>query len=140
VRKVLTHGGAGFIHRTESPFEKDAASLLGAVEDEALVLGFMTIIADKLRGADTEKPGEFLHVPFLQAHGCDLAAVGADGAVGVFLDLFRNLDEAALDEAVGLQVAAQALVLGALLLAKTANLNKVGDQKVTPAFLKSPAR
>jgi hypothetical protein len=85
-------------------------------------------------------PGQPLHVAVQQFRRGHTAAIGASKAIDLRLDLLRNSPQAALDVAVGFQEAAETLILTALVLAKTPDLDQVRDHQVTFTFLKSPAR
>lgn len=85
-------------------------------------------------------PCQAVEIPFEQARRGHAAAVGASEAVDLAFDLLDELPQPAFDGALCPQVAAEALVLGALVLAGEADPDKGGDHQTTFTFLKSPAR
>lgn len=85
-------------------------------------------------------PCQAVEIPFEQGRRGHAAAVGASEALDLAFDLLDELPQPAFDGALWPEVAAEALLLGALVPAGEADPDKGGDHQTTFTFLKSPAR
>ena len=124
MREVAANRRAGVVDGALVAGEEDAGAILVPLQVEA-VLARLRVVFAELRIPDAEMLGEFQDVAVLELDGGLAAAVGADGAVDLRLDVLGDAAEFELLEAVGFQMLAKTLVFRAFLLAKPADLDQV---------------
>jgi hypothetical protein len=127
VRKALADVRPRLVDRTLVAVQEDAAGLLLALQDAALLIALDGILGEEASRRDSHVARKSLDIALRDLDSRDLAAVRAYGAVDLVLDAFRDPAEDAVGVIPRLQEAAEPHVLVPLLLAERLDLDQVGD-------------
>ena len=125
MREVAADGGACVVDGALGAGEEDAGAVLVALEVEQAIVAGLGVVLAELCVLHAKEFGQLGDVAVEKLNRCLTAAVGANGAVDLRLDVLGDAAEFELLKTMTFQVFAKTLVFRAFLLAEPADLDQV---------------